>query len=65
MPQATQDLRDKWGLDPSKALECINANFLMNERGEITRKDYSHEPTEEELSAIDYLFQEWDYAYES
>jgi len=63
MPQATPELRKKFPGYDAEALNVLRQNFT-NDRGLIRRKDKNYKPTRREFDAIDYLFQEWDYAYE-
>lgn len=62
MPQATDELRAKFPDDDAEALEVIRENF-NDDKGWITLKDPNYKPTEREWDAVDYLIQEWDYAY--
>ena len=60
MPQATKELQDKWK-DDSIAID------YLQKRGFILRKDWQwFKPksvviTDEDMSAIMYLIQEWDF----
>lgn len=60
--QETDELRAKFPGDDGEALEVIALNFKES-NGFICKKDRNYEPTDREWEAIDYLFQEWDYAY--
>lgn len=62
MAQATDELRAIWhaGGDAG-ALAHLAPNFTVHE-GDI-RRNPGYQPTERDFSAIDYLFQEWDYTY--
>lgn len=60
MPQASDELRMRWD-DDAHAVRHLLKNFYIT-FGTITPKA-GHEATEEDTSAIDYLIQEWDYAY--
>lgn len=62
MPQGPADLHHKWG-DCSNALAQLGDRFT-NTAGVIRPKDGTI-PTDEDLSAINYLFLEWDFGYES
>lgn len=63
MPQATDELRDKFPDYDGEALEVIKEHFTVDRTGIIRKKDPNYDPTEREWDAIDYLFQEWDYGY--
>jgi len=63
MPQATDELREKFPGSDSEALEVIATNFLVDRGGVIRKRDPKYKPTVREYDAIDYLFQEWDYGY--
>jgi len=62
MPQATQELRDKFPGHDAEAFEVLKANF-NDHAGIIYPKVKGYQPTERESDAIDYLFHEWDYGY--
>jgi len=59
MPQATPELRAVW--NETKAWEQI-ANKVTMDRGWILAKDESA-MTDDDWGAIEYMIQEWDYAY--
>lgn len=63
MPQATSELQVLWGTSDEKALDQILPNFTIS-RGGIIRPKLNYVQTDKDLSAIDFLFQEWDYGYE-
>ena len=63
MPQATDELRAKFPGWDGEALDVIRENFTVNRGGLIYPKVKGYKPTQREDEAIDYLFQEWDYAY--
>jgi len=62
MPQATDELRERWNLN--SALEVMDVNHVC-EHGIFMPRSFGQAITPEEESAMDYLFQEWDYGYES
>jgi hypothetical protein len=63
MPQANKELRDKWGIDPSKAMDYLESMGWNCGPDNIWRSPPGRTKFEDdELSAVDYLFQEWDYA---
>ncbi len=62
MPQAEQRLRDKFS-DESAAEQLIVTNYTCR-FGIISPRVKGIPMTQEEKDAIDYLVQEWDYAYE-
>lgn len=64
MPQASSELRAKFPNGDTEALDVIEVNFTES-KGLITPKVAGYIPTDRESDAIDYLFQEWDYGYES
>jgi hypothetical protein len=61
MPQASRELQERWGTDWN-AIHQLRRNFTQ-ENG-IIRPMPGYTPTEEDLSAVDYLVAEWDYGYE-
>ena len=68
MPQATPELRQRWHCDACalKALQLAfgpSPRFYLT-RGGVIKPRVGVEPTPDELNAIDYLCQEWDYGYE-
>jgi hypothetical protein len=63
MPQASQELRDKFPGDDQEAFEVIDTNFVTNRGGIIYPKHADYKMTERESDAIDYLCGEWDYGY--
>ena len=64
MPQATQELRDKFPGDDKEALKVIEDNFIVHKGFVIRPKVKDYKPTQREDDALDYLFHEWDYGYE-
>ncbi len=62
MPQATDELRAIWGISEEKAFEQLGDNFVVDNG--IIRPKLNYVQTDKDLSAIDFLFQEWDYGYE-
>lgn len=62
MPQATQQLRDKFPGGDREALTVLEANF-KHDAGVFTKKTHGYVPTEREWDALDYLLDEWDYGY--
>lgn len=60
MPQAPEHLRASWN-DFSAWLQ-LRPNFV--ERSGVILKKPGYKPTEDDFSAIDYLFLEWDYGYD-
>ena len=63
MPQASDELRAKFPGDDQEALAVIDANFWISRGGVIYPKQIGYQMTEREGEAIDYLCDEWDYAY--
>ena len=61
MPQASRELQERWHCD-SCAFEQLGKNF--NQKNGIISPKRGYTPTEDDLSAIDYLVFEWDYGYE-
>jgi hypothetical protein len=49
--------------DTVEALKILDKNFI-DHRGVFRRKDKNYTPTELENMAINFLFLEWDYAYD-
>lgn len=61
MPQASDELRAKWGIDPDKAMGYLTARGFKYSF-QLFEWTYPDRPiTDEENSALDFLFQEWDY----
>ncbi len=62
MPQATEELRRRWhGPSDITATKFLEARgYTLNDSFEWVAPE-GHEPTEEELSAMEFMFQEWDY----
>lgn len=61
MPQATKELRERW--DECSAFDQIEWNFCCD-RGGVIRPRPGYTPSPDDMSAITYLIQEWDYGYE-
>ena len=60
MPQASDELREKWR-HPQDALGQLERGFVDDNGMIRCRKGYK--PTNEDYDAIDYLCYEWDFAY--
>ena len=60
MPQASEELREEWTYE--SALDWIKGTFRWP-GGWIKARD-GYVPTEKDLSAIDYLVCEWDFAWD-
>ena len=63
MPQASEELRAKFPGDDQEAFAVLDANFFISRGGIIYAREYGYKMTEREGDAIDYLCDEWDYAY--
>lgn len=65
MPQASNELRAMFE-DDGAAFKVLGPNFKSGkeEAGLIVRIDKTIIPTNEQFLAIDYLCDEWDYAWE-
>lgn len=63
MPSAPDWLRDRFPGGDREALDILDANFVET-AGMFRKKEAGYVPTVREWEAIDYLFREWDYAYE-
>lgn len=63
MPQASQELRDKFPDGDAEAHDVLEQNFVER-AGVYRRKNNTYTPTRREEEALDYLFHEWDYCYE-
>ena len=61
MPQATKELRDEWGIDPSKAVDHLEKKGFTIDSDFCIIDPEGYEPTEEDFRAIDFLIQEWDF----
>lgn len=59
MPQATAELSRRW--DEETAWDQLA--FKTIETAGVIRFRDGYSPTEDDLSAVDYLCQEWDYGY--
>lgn len=68
MPQATDKLRIAWndddGIDDVKATRYLQERGFIFTRGGMIVASFDHEFNEKDYSAIDYMFQEWDYGYD-
>lgn len=62
MPQASDELREKFPGHDQEAFEVIEKNFY-DKAGLIYPKKHGYKMTEREGDAIDYLCDEWDYSY--
>ena len=60
MPQATDQLREEWA-DDAVAMDYLKAAGYRLTRRWTWIVPPNHLPTEKELRAVDYLFQEWDF----
>lgn len=60
MPQATEELRAEW--TDETALHWLAGNFRWPDG--MIRAKAGYVPTERDLSAIDYMCCEWDFAWE-
>lgn len=63
MPQASQELRDKFPGDDQEAFAVLEENFLTSRGGIIYPIHPEHTMSKREVDAIDYLCDEWDYGY--
>lgn len=61
MPQATQKLRDIWGVSEEKAFAQLEGK--INERAGLIQFKEGYVPTPDDMSALTFLLQEWDYDY--
>lgn len=63
MPQASDELRKKWnGPDDTTAIKYLESRGYKLTRGwDWELPEGQNKPTDEELSAIEFMFQEWDY----
>jgi hypothetical protein len=67
MPQAPEALRQRWGhYDAVNSGDLVVSQFLESHGYKLLRNfewlvPEGHQPTEDELSAIDYMAYEWDY----
>lgn len=71
MPQATAELRKKWhyGKDgewpaDKQAYDYLKDRSWSYDKGVWRKPNPDYRPTEAEWSALDYLIQEWDEAFE-
>lgn len=66
MPQATQELRDRWDHDTymeKLAWDHLRKRGFTFDRSGMIKAPKGYDPTEDDYSAIDYMCQEWDYAW--
>lgn len=63
MPQASAELRAKFPNHDQEAWDVLREHFT-DAAGVIKLKDAGYKPTMREFEAIDYLCDEWDYAWE-
>ncbi len=65
MPQATDEQRRLWGenggVGEGKAIQYLNNAGYILRRNWTWQKPEGHIPTEEEIGAIDFLIDEWDF----
>lgn len=63
MPQASDELRAEWdGPDCDKATQfLIDAGYVLTPKWTWKHKDPQHTPTVKEISAVNFMFHEWDY----
>jgi hypothetical protein len=64
MPQASEELRAKFPEGEGQAMKVLEANFILHKGFVYRPKVRDYKPTPREDDAIDYLFHEWDFAYE-
>lgn len=67
MPQATQELRDKWDHDTymeKLAWDHLRKRGFTYTRGGIIQAPEDHTFIQDDWDAIDYMCQEWDYGWE-
>lgn len=65
MPQATEELSAKFPDDDREALDVLDKNFVVTKGGIIIPRVLNYVATQRENEAIDYLFHEWAYGYDS
>lgn len=63
MPQASERLRAQFPQGDQQALQVLEAHFHIRGNGLIVPDVHGYIPDEREGDAIDYLCDEWDYAY--
>lgn len=63
MPQASSQTLEDWPGDDADALALLKTNFNLSRGGMFSWKDPAYEPTKQELAALQYLFEEWDYGW--
>jgi len=61
MPQSTEQLRADW--TDETALHWLSGNFRWP--GGMIRARAGYAPTEKDMAAIQFLCDEWDFAYEA
>lgn len=63
MPQSTQELRDRWGLSPKKAVEHLESKGFVLGADNPWEWTFpvGYEPTKEDRDAMIYLIEEWDF----
>lgn len=60
MPQASEELREEW--TDSTALEWLAGNFRWP--GGMIRVRQGYVPTAKDMRAVQYMVEEWDFAWE-
>lgn len=61
MPQASEELREKWGIDEQKASKFLESHGFKLTKDCQWQAPPEHTITEEEWSAIEFLIDEWDF----
>lgn len=71
MPQATEELRKRWHYNDNgkwpadkQAYDYLKDRGWGYDKGTWRKPRTDYRPTEDEWSALEYLVQEWDEAYE-
>ncbi len=63
MPQASLETMKAWPHGQDKALQLLRTNF-KDVSGTFTERHADYKMTSEEEAAIQYMIEEWDYAYQ-
>lgn len=62
MPQASDEQRADWGIDSHPPQAYLRAaGYRLTGGWEWIKPEPDHEPTNNEISAINFLIDEWDY----
>lgn len=62
MPQASDEQRAEWGIDDAPVIRFLEtAGYRLGGDWRWTKPTPAHQPSEKEISAIEFLMDEWDF----